>query len=435
MRILIVVHGYPPTQNGGAERRAKRTALGMAARGHTVRVLSGALPVAPAPPGWFDHIQDGIGVRFLTQDLSSGTHAFRQSYDNAFVAAALIDLFMQELPDVVHLFSGYLMSASVMQVAHSYGVPVVVSLTDYWWLCHRINLIRTDGTRCSGPSHAGCAWCLATTLRRYRLLAHIWPGLSRRVWQYSATLPLLARLAGLPAQRQRTQTLVQSLHVASMLIAPSAYLAHFYMRHGIASEKIRIWRQGVQLTCCPLRTNDPALRVGYIGQIKHHKGVHLLLEAWSRLHGERLRRLVLYGSPAGEDAYGKMIQQQVDNHSTVHWEGQFQGEAVWNVLASLDILVVPSRWVENSPNAILEAQAMGVPVIGADLGGIAELIQHEQNGLLFEVDQPDDLARQLQRVLDDPDLLSFLRANALPFHPLEAELNQLENLYYELMGQ
>jgi glycosyltransferase involved in cell wall biosynthesis len=105
---------------------------------------------------------------------------------------------------------------------------------------------------------------------------------------------------------------------------------------------------------------------------------------------------------------------------------------VWNVLADIDVLVVPSRWVENSPNSILEAQAVGVPIVGANLGGVAELVEHERNGLRFAVDDVDDLAKQMQRLLDEPDLLHQLRRSPMPFQSADEEVNRISGLYQEL---
>jgi glycosyltransferase involved in cell wall biosynthesis len=62
------------------------------------------------------------------------------------------------------------------------------------------------------------------------------------------------------------------------------------------------------------------------------------------------------------------------------------------------VLVVPSRWYENSPNVILEAQAMGLPVVTADHGGMAEMVRHEVDGLLFEPDNTASLASALSRL-------------------------------------
>jgi GT2 family glycosyltransferase len=80
-----------------------------------------------------------------------------------------------------------------------------------------------------------------------------------------------------------------------------------------------------------------------------------------------------------------------------------------NALADGDVLVVPSIWIENAPFIIKEAFAAGVPVIASDLGGMAEMVVHERNGLLFEPGNAAHLATQISRLLDERDLLERLR--------------------------
>lgn len=436
MRILIAVHGYPPAYNGGAERRAERTARGLAARGHDVCVVAvESIEARPAEAAAYDSMQDGVLVRRLYLSRADRSDQFHWSYDNPQTAAAIRRAIREWQPDVFHLFSGYLMSASVVQAAAAARVPVVVSLTDYWWLCHRTNLLDTRGQRCEGPSLEGCARCQGEMSRRYRLLNRASPAAAEALWRRSASLRRFGDPLGVAEQEQRARLLSQTLRSADALIAPSRYLAEFYTRHGIDRSKIRVWRQGVELDSSPPRRASPLLRVGYAGQIKYHKGVDLLLDAWAQLQGDAPRCLVLYGSCAGEEAYSRQLRGMIEQFDNALWGGAFQGNEVWQVLANIDVLVVPSRWVENSPNAILEAQAMGVPVVGSNLGGVAELVQNERNGLLFEVDNAADLARQLQRLIDEPGLLQRLSAAALPLQTVDEEIDQIACLYRSVAGR
>ena len=142
-RILIVVHGYPPTARAGAEIHAWRSALGFAARGLDIRVLTFEKHAA-GPIEWADSVQDGIPVRRLSGDIEWGQDPFQASYDNQAVALAMADLAAQWRPHLVYLFSGYLMSSAVVRVAADLGIPVVINLTDYWWFCHQINLLDPE---------------------------------------------------------------------------------------------------------------------------------------------------------------------------------------------------------------------------------------------------------------------------------------------------
>lgn len=435
MRVLIVVHGYPPTHTGGAEQRAARTARAFAARGREVRVLCvESLEVDHAEVRVDDRVQDGLPVRRLSWNASAAGQSFRESYNNPTVADALRRMVGEWRPDLVYLFSGYLMSASVVNAAADLGLPVVVALTDYWWLCHRINLLRTDGQRCDGPTPVACARCRLESWRRFRLPATIWPQGADGVWSALERTELSHRLQSVSEQVERAEFTFTALHRASAMIAPSRCLADFYARHGVDSSRIYVSRQGVQIDRCLLRTPSERLRVGYIGQVKPHKGVHTLLEAWGMLRGERPRRLSIHGSSQGDSDYERRIRGMLSRLDGVAWPGHFVGDQVWQVLADLDVVVAPSRWIENSPNAILEAQAVGLPVIGSNIGGVAELVEHDVNGLLFEVDDAADLARQLQRLLDEPDLLRRLRSAETPFATFDDRIDWTLALFDDILA-
>ncbi len=438
MRILIVVHGYPPTHTGGAELRAERTARGLAARGHDVAVLcieSIAAEVSGdnGHPSHEDRIQDGVWVRRISFRFQSGPDGFRQSYGNPYMGSALRRLLDERPVDLIHLFSGYLASAVVIETAVERRVPTVVSLTDFWWLCHRVTLVRANGTRCGGPSPAECARCHLEAMRRYRLPAQLARPLADGVWRLVQQSPRLRSALGVEEQEQRLAATMGALQKVDRLIAPAQHLADTYIAHGVNPAQIRVLRQGVDLTACPLRVPSETLRFGYLGQIKEHKGVHRLAEAWGLLMGGRARSLVLYGSDKGAEAYGAAVRQRTQGMENVRWAGHIGRQQVWHALANMDVLVIPSCWRENSPNVILEAQAMGVAVVGADVDGVAELVQHEGNGLRFHPDNSADLAAQLQRLLDEPALLGRLRRNLLPFCSFDDEMAQLDALYVQLL--
>lgn len=432
--ILIAVHGFPPRHNAGAERRAARTARSLARLGYTVHVVCVEEIVEHGARSTVSTaVEDGVTVYRLTIPAAPPEQAFRWSYNHPLVGAAVGRLIAELEPSVFHLFSGYLLSGSVVHAAVDAGVPVVVSLTDYWWLCHQINLLTPTGRRCGGPSPAGCARCLAEQQRRFRLPAQHLPALADGFWRTVQPESWLGRQLAVEDQQERATYLAGALRRATALIAPSSFLAGVYRAHGLdAGSQLRVSRQGVELTLCPLRQSDSMLRVGYIGQIKPHKGVDLLLDAWTRLSGPRARQLTLYGSAEGASAYEAQIRSMIDGAEMVTWPGVLRGAEIWDALARLDVLVMPVRWVENSPNVILEAQAMGVPIIGTDLGGVAELVRHNENGLRFASDDASDLARQLQRILDEPQLLTRLRAGAMPFRTVDEEIAELEMLYAEL---
>ena len=430
MHILIGVHGFPPLENGGAERRAERTALGLVSRGHRVTVLVSA----PGPAAAVSRsTRDGLDIWRSEWMPVTPDQPFVWTYDRPDRHAFFADAIATAHPDLVHVFSGYGSTAAAVRAAVAAPVPTVVSLTDFWWLCERVTLVTSSGVRCEGPSPAACGRCHAEMRRRYRWLDRLAPGIAARFWRAAAAGrgPGGAEVTHFEQRIAHQRTVLGNV---SAVVVPSAYVARQHVHLGLDASHMTVTRQGVVAPDdLPTRVPDAALRVGYLGQIKPHKGVDLLLGAWRRLTGAHPRRLTLWGDASGEPGYAASLRADIAAQGNgVAWSGEIHGHEVWEALANLDVVVVPSRWAENSPNVILEAQALGIPVVGARIGGIPELVRHDDNGLLFEVDSAGDLARQLQRMLDEPDLVSRLSARAVAPKTFEHELDELERIYRRL---
>lgn len=93
----------------------------------------------------------------------------------------------------------------------------------------------------------------------------------------------------------------------------------------------------------------------------------------------------------------------------------------------------PQLWFENAPLVIQEAFAAKTPVITTNLGGMAEAVIHEVNGLLFERGDANDLSQQMQRVVEDPELLACLWDGMPPVKTIEEEVTELETTYLNLL--
>ncbi|MGV9206416.1 MAG: glycosyltransferase, partial [Promethearchaeia archaeon] len=101
----------------------------------------------------------------------------------------------------------------------------------------------------------------------------------------------------------------------------------------------------------------------------------------------------------------------------------------------IDVLIVPSLWFENSPLVIHEGIEANIPIITSDLGGMAELVKHGKNGLLFEPRNPDDLHRKMKRFIHEPELLTLLTQKVTKVRTIQEDARDLEKIYYSLINK
>jgi len=165
-----------------------------------------------------------------------------------------------------------------------------------------------------------------------------------------------------------------------------------------------------------------------------HKGVHVLIRAFNKLSFKRRKaNLKIYGDLDSFTQHTKMLRKIANGNSQIKFAGPFDNRNVAQILADIDITVTPSIWYENSPIAITESLTTGTPVVATNLGGMPELVRHNANGLLFKVGDATDLARQLQRLLDEPGLKDRLAKQAKPVRLIDDEMNHITNIYKQLV--
>ncbi|HXT52065.1 MAG TPA: glycosyltransferase [Thermoanaerobaculia bacterium] len=450
MRVVLVVHGYPPTALGGTELYVEALARALRDAGDDVHVLTRSVAFARPEYAVERETREGVEVRRINQAFRHSS-CFADSYRNEAVrrwfAAALDEL----RPDVVHVHHLTCLSADLPEDLAARGIPAVMTLHDYWMICHRGQLLDRDLRRCAGPMPEGCARCLGAeaevpigkeAARFLRRTAAKWPRSAIALRQVAATL--LARqgdeedgtaAASRATTLDRARFMQRQLAAVDLLLAPSRTLRDRFLAFGVPAERLRLQQLGIPVA--PFRnsrrTAGDSLRIGFLGSLMVSKGAHLLLAAFARLRaGEATLRV--FGEPVGyhgDPSYRDVVAPLLQTPGVQHL-GWLAHDEVPAALAEIDLLVVPSIWEENSPLTIREAFAAGVPVVASDLGGMAEIVEHGRNGLLFHVGDVDDLHRYLRRVLDEPGLLAALRAGIPPVRDIADDTAWTREIYAEV---
>lgn len=170
-----------------------------------------------------------------------------------------------------------------------------------------------------------------------------------------------------------------------------------------------------------------------IGRFSPEKGLDVLLEAFALLVGQIADvHLVLVGDGQEKQA----LQEQTSRlglTQKVHFAGF--SETPGNYVAEADVVALPSR-SEGIPNVVLEAMAMGKPVVATTVGGVPEIIEDGVSGRLVPPEQPVLLARGLADVLTDQVLYQRLavegKRRVQEFFSIEARVGRLEDLYRQV---
>jgi glycosyltransferase involved in cell wall biosynthesis len=443
MKIVIPIHHFPPRYQAGAENYTFGLARWLLRHGHAVHVVC-VESIGAAPGSGVSAREDefaGIPVSRLSIDLAGAPDAFERGIANPAIGEWFAALLERERPDLVHVNSAYLLSVTPIEVTKRYGLPLIVTLHDYWFLCPRIMLVTPAGATCGVPDDAaGCVWCLATERRRFRL-----PELATRGMLGHLARPLLhsPQVAGalgitpdLTAVTRRRARVWQALAQADRVIATTEFQRQLFLRRGFPAARLQLCPIG--LDCAP-RAHPPRpsaaaeLRIAYVAQVTPHKGLHFLIEAVNRLRvGRRGVRLRVYGDLAAAPGYAQRMRGLAARNPAIELMGAIDNARVGDCLAEADVLVMPAVAPHTGSLAVLEARAAGRPVVVARVGALPELIRDGVDGLTFAAGDVDDLTTVLQRLLDEPALVQQLTSQTRPPRHIDEEMAELLPLYEQL---
>ncbi len=443
MKVMIAVHGLPPRQVGGGEWVAYNTALGLQKRGHDVRVL--AVDEVEHPGCGLDikrGCENSLDVTRISFNLE---RVSTSEYDNGLIGDYLRDRMLEERPDIFHLISGFRMTGRAVCVARELGIPVIVTLTEFYWVCPRASLIRSTGEPCDRTGRPlECLYCfLVERQRRYRLPEQATGGLSGNLlvlaWEHTRLLERMGLEGKAKYFREWLEFLKSTLGQADKVIAPSRFILNAHVRAGIPRELLVFCRQGLNMAkwnpAPPAANGSGPVRIGFIGNVLPHKGVDVLVRAFRRLGTDtRNARLDIFGNFDKNTDYGRLLLDLKGEDARISFRGPYNNLDIPGVMSGIDLLVVPSVCHENSPNVMLEAFANDTPVVASNTGGMAELVDRDVNGDVFPMGSDAGLAKVLKRVVERPEILDHWRRGIPRVKSLEEEIEELETIYLSVIS-
>ena len=408
MKILQVVHRFPPEQIGGTELYTLAISRALLDRGHQCQVLAGTDRGGEGGT-LTSGFEDGIHVtRVAGSSRRSGW--WFPSYDPEIedrVRGYLGDL----KPDVIHVQHWVSLTANLITLFREMGFPTVVTLWDLAVICGRGDRIRFDKVFCTDPlSTAPCLICV-----------------QRDPWQTDEEV--LSELA------LRQRMIDEGLHLADRLLVPSQAQKEFLARLlDVGMDRLEVLPHGTlhDLQGTPSLAGPPRrrpLRVGHWGHLMWQKGPHLLLEAVRKLSDPGAVEVHLIGE-AGDPTYREELVVLARDIS-VTFHGPFAPKDLERL--DLDVAVFPSLCHESHSFVLDEAFQLGLPVIVSDRGAPAERVGAA--GLVFAAGDVDDLAAKLAHLLVEPGALERMRRATPkdPPHTMSDHVLALERIYEEVM--
>ena len=365
-------------RRGGAEGYMLDLAELQRERGHEVEFFGMDHP-ENEPQTYREHFPSRVEFEPPPATLAGRVEAAGRMMWSTSAARGIREVIDRFAPDVVHLHNIYhQLSPSVVRAAARAGVPTVMTLHDYKLVCPTYQFLD-QGRICTACIDGG------------PLTA------ARRRCKGGSFLP--SALAGVEVATHRLLGAYDSI---GALVCPSGFLRDRLAEAGVGTGRL------VQLDNFTDLTVEPRVGAGegaavYAGRLSPEKGVDTLVEA-AGLLAERHPGTVLH--IAGDGPERESLERLASERApgAVRFHGRLSRPDLVDLLRRSRVAVVPSRWLENMPLSVLEAQALGVPVVASALGGLVDLVDDGVDGSLVPADDPAALAAAVDPYLRDDDL-------------------------------
>jgi len=411
MRILYILHQFYPEFSGGTERVTLNLAHAMQRAGHHVQILACTMqPVAShlkaKLKGATYLVHQGLPITLIPHKSLPNTADIGFDTSHALVEnlAGWMEREGFNIAHVTHLMR----MGSALRAIQNCGIPYLITLTDFFSACYRINLVDQANAICPGPE-TGTACC-------NKCLVPPWTP------------------EGFTGRYQQAMGI---LTAAGDRVCPSEYVATCYRR--IFPElEFRVIPHGIDMLALAktntsaVRVKDPGvLRLGFIGSMVPQKGLDILLHALAKIPNSRLQLRVI-GGIYSDTFHVREVKRLVAGDQRVELVGYLPAVEVYKEIQEFDLLCVPSRVPETFSLALHEAAAAGVPALVSDLGAPAEQISQHGGGRVLSAQDVDLWASVIAEIAVCPQMLDqWRRQLKLPLR-VEEEAFFYESLYRRL---
>lgn len=384
MKIVYLIHQFYPQVYTGTEKFTLSVSSMMQRAGNKVKVISYSL----YDDAFYDQVKGPIllkeftyqGIPVLALKHKRIPHDLDYALWDRDIADIGGDLIQREKPDIAHI-AHCMRISTLAEVLQLRRVPYVMTLTDYFLACPKVNLTTSQGTLCKGPEEGEACRKLCPELP----------------FDYITN---------------RLRNAKKLLFNAQLVVAPSRFLAGVFSQEFPGLE-VKVINHGLNFSKMQRHEksydNDDPITFCYAGSFNHHKGLHILIQAFKRIRSKNAL-LRIYGS-GPDQSYVDSVKAMAEGDQRIEFCGVYSAEKTGEILSAVDVVVVPSLCYENYPTTLHEALACNVPVVAADIGGMAEKITEGVNGFLYRMGDVQHLHTVLQKIVDEPAVLNPLKRN------------------------
>lgn len=350
--------------------------------------------------------------------LSKITSAINFIYNRS--VAKQLDKFIKEFkPDVAHLHIYYgLLSNSIIKVLRKNNIPIVQSVHEYRLLCPAYTLLDSKNRVCER-----CA-------KKKIKIDCIKKGCIKnsKILSFLAVFENMIRDLLFNNQKKIDAFIMVSQFINDKHIQyyPKLGSKSFQIYNSVDIDYYKKFIVNINLK------EDYYL---YFGRLSHEKGLTTLFRVFEKNQNLKLK---VAGTGPIEKELNDFVEQ--NNISNIEFLGFVKGEPLYELISKAKFTIVPSEWYENNPLSVIESLVLGTPVIGANIGGIPEIIIDNFNGFIHESGSVDSLNNSIEKSynlsLDEYSIIcENSKSNAHEIFNNDSYYKKLIKVYEKVIGE
>jgi len=368
LKILKVIHGFPPDYMAGSEVYSYHLVKELIKQNIKTFVFTRVENEFDDNYKIYNEQFEGINIQRVNKP--NRDYLYEDKFHDNKIDKIFENYLLSIKPDIVHFGHLSHLSTNLLKIVKEFKIPIVYTIHDFWLYCVKGQMINQKGIICNNPSIENCTQCSSYVVNKKQV-------------------------------EMSLQHMKEMIDLIDIFISPSHTLEDFFINQGIKKEKIIYLKYGFNTEKIiynkKVFTKNSKINFGFMGRVIPSKGIKVLVDTFKKLQNERLS---IYGNIG--------IQRRFLETNNILFKGAYDNNNINIVLNDIDVLIVPSIWYENAPLVIQEAFLAGVPVITSDIGGMSELVKDGVNGFTFQVNNSCALEEIISKISNNPLLLNGL---------------------------
>lgn len=397
MKILNIGHNYFVA--GGSDRVLIETGLLLEKNGHEVIPFC-AENKKNIPSKYLRFFP--VSIEFDSLTLSS-FFSFFYNFKAKKQLSRLIE-HQESHVDLAHLHIYYgKLTTSILHSLNSKGIPIIQSLHEYKLACP-VYTMESKGSVCDACINGNRLPCIIKRCKNDSIAQSF--------------------IMAIESSFSRKMGDIRNI---DLFLSVSEFHRAIMLKAGVPSDKLRVLHNFVNTDKYKTTETHGGYYL-YFGRIEKLKGMDTLINAFRNSN----QKLVIVGT----GAYLTKVESSISLLDNITYLGFRSGDALIEIIADAKCVIVPSEWYENCPMNLLEAKALSRPVIGANIGGIPELIRDGIDGYIFEPGSVQGLKDAISKV--DSQFTSFskeARKDVMTRFSQEAYYKKLMGFYKLVTSQ